>query len=48
MWVTPYQHDNGYTPENWPNPGGCTGTTEILKRAFPTGDILFWTGEQKK
>ena len=26
---------------------GCTGTTEILKRAFPTGDILFWTGEQK-
>ena len=22
MWVTPYQHDNGYTPGNWPNPGG--------------------------
>lgn len=26
---------------------GCTGTTEILKRAFPSSNTLMWTGEQK-
>lgn len=47
MWVTAYQHDNGYTAGNWPNPGGCTSTTALLQSAFPTGDVKQWTGEMK-
>ena len=46
-WVTPYQIGNGYTAGNWPNPGGCTGTTQLLQQAFPSSNPIQWTGEQK-